>query len=339
MVVKTDDVGAAGQERFESLADAHPWPLVVQSVAGHIAWDPKRLTGISKKQLFRKIVEATLVDIEATADSTTVHAVTARVRRRVDETVQASLRSERFAKPTNEGPIHPTEALRQLKYFDEYMLNAEFDLLLSILGGPASAALLSDATGLPAAQDWNYIGNTCDCIGTLESVGIDELQVDGLLYSESARYLLSPELKLSTGVGPLQLAKYASGFVAMEELEFVAPGTRFAVAVIGARGPVGKDGDVELENARTKFLDQLSNHPDQMSRRLAKRKSEVVEGLGRATLSYLSWQDFGQLLEGELDEARARGDVTASNLIAGFLRSLATKFDRRSGQVVYSPRC
>lgn len=232
---------------IESLSDQIPWTTGVSNLVEHLLWDTKAVLGISKTELIKLIVR--WLDEECDRTSTVDQRINF-VKKKLDGLIAQTDNCQPYDKP-RASYCGPREALRRNRYFSEDYLNKEFDIFLGLSSDEYLDSLYGRFLDYPTGGRWATHGNS----GLFEySTLINKMMIDNLAYNDDRRILIANELKLGGKKNRDQLIKYSFMRLRLEDIGFIAPGTRFLLLFIGDRHvqfDLPSEIDKEIEYCRT----------------------------------------------------------------------------------------
>lgn len=317
---------ATAYHLIESLDDELPWVLALYAQAQHFTWEPRDLLGITKRDLYRRVIRETTKELSVPVSEEQQARILKAVERRLRTDMQRAAPADAYSKPIVGDPIKPTEAQRRLRLFSEIVLNHEFDVLMSLLPNAVISQYIADFFDLERKGKWRYFGNSEDLNNSLKTTFI---QPDGLLYNETLGSFVGVELKLNGALNDDQIEKYCGLFVHLKRLGMIMQDSTFRLLLIGAETTSSKEISDLKYRARNNVLKGKT-------RALKPMREEILVVLDNLRIEITNWQEFGDYLLSTLAGRREYGESYAK-LIKGFIWALEQKYSFKKKCMLYEP--
>lgn len=290
------------------LKDQLSWTTGLTNMVEFLAWEPKQILGITKKQYVRQIIEwATQPELAGKSVEEIEHAIIKKLNAKMHDTEQLETYSSQRV-----GICHPREAVRRVKFFSEEYLNKEFDIFLSLCSDVYLDSLYQQFIAFEPNGSWSTHGNS----GLFEaSTELKAMYMDNLAYNHQANVLVANELKFNGRKNPDQLLKYCVMYEHLLEKGFIDKGAKFLLLFIGGS---------ELEHNKQRLADRelalCHKRPKKYQHLLRPELLDIVDHLQVASITWSALIEFNQryLAENEVSQMEQK-------LLRGFHQSLKAK--------------
>ncbi|MEC9443572.1 MAG: hypothetical protein VX408_00730, partial [Pseudomonadota bacterium] len=222
------------------LKDQLSWTTGLTNMVEFLAWEPKQILGITKKQYVRQIIEwATQPELAGKSVEEIEHAIIKKLNAKMHDTEQLETYSSQRV-----GICHPREATRRVMFFSEEYLNKEFDIFLSLCSDVYLDSFYQQFITFEPNGSWSTHGNS----GLFEaSTELKAMYMDNLAYNHQANVLVANELKFNGRKNPDQLLKYCVMYEHLLDKGFIDKGAKFLLLFIGGS---------ELEHNKQRLADR-----------------------------------------------------------------------------------
>lgn len=290
------------------LKDQISWTTGLTNMVEFLAWEPKQILGITKKQYVRQIIEwATQPELAGKSVEEIEHAIIKKLNAKMHDTEQLGTYSSQRV-----GICHPREAVRRVKFFSEEYLNKEFDIFLSLCSDVYLDSFYQQFIAFEPNGSWSTHGNS----GLFEaSTELKAMYMDNLAYNHQANVLVANELKFNGRKNPDQLLKYCVMYEHLLEKGFIDKGAKFLLLFIGGS---------ELEHNKQRLADRelalCHKRPKKYQHLLRPELLDIVDHLQVASITWSALIAFNQryLAENEVSQVEQK-------LLRGFHQSLKAK--------------
>ncbi|MBF0657207.1 hypothetical protein IPZ60_00455 [Psychrobacter sp. NG25] len=290
------------------LKDQISWTTGLSNMVEFLAWEPKQVLGITKKQYVRQIIEwATHPELTGKNIEEIEQSIIKKLNTKMTESEQL----ETYSTQTM-GICNVREAVRRVKFFSEDYLNKEFDIFLSLCSDVYLDLFYQQFINFEPSGSWSTHGNS----GMFEnSTELKAMYMDNLAYNNQANVLVANELKLTGQKNPDQILKYCLMYEHLLEKGFIEQGTKFLLLFIG--------GDALKQNKQTLVDRELAlchKRPRKYQHLLRTELLEIVEHLEVASISWSALIEFNNRYLVENDTCQVE-----QKLLKGFHQSLESK--------------
>ncbi|MGE6328179.1 hypothetical protein [Psychrobacter pacificensis] len=290
------------------LKDQISWTTGLTNMVEFLAWEPKQILGITKKQYVRQIIEwATQPELAGKSVEEIEHAIIKKLNAKMHDTEQLGTYSSQRV-----GICHPREAVRRVKFFSEDYLNKEFDIFLSLCSDVYLDSFYQQFIPFESSGTWSTHGNS----GLFEaSTELKAMYMDNLAYNHQANVLVANELKFNGRKNPDQLLKYCVMYEHLLEKGFIDKGAKFLLLFIGGNA---------LEHNKQRLADRelalCHKRPKKYQHLLRPELLDIVDHLQVASITWSALIAFNQRYLGENEVSQVE-----QKLLRGFHQSLKSK--------------
>ncbi|GAA0800175.1 hypothetical protein [Psychrobacter piscatorii] len=290
------------------LKDQISWTTGLTNMVEFLAWEPKQILGITKKQYVRQIIEWAIDPELAGKNLEEVeHAVIKKLNAKMHESEQLNTYS-----PKTVGICDPREAIRRVAFFSEDYLNKEFDIFLSLCSDVYLDSFYQQFITFEPNGSWSTHGNS----GLFEaSTELKAMYMDNLAYNHQSNVLVANELKFNGRKNPDQLLKYCVMYEHLLEKGFIDKGAKFLLLFIGGS---------ELEHNKQRLADRelalCHKRPKKYQHLLRPELLEIVDHLQVASITWSALIEFNQRYLAENNVCQVE-----QKLLLGFHQSLKAK--------------
>jgi len=284
------------------------WTTGLTNMVEFLAWEPKQILGITKKQYVRQIIEWA-TDPELAGKS--LEEIEQSIIKKLTAKMHESEQLETYSTKTT-GICHPREATRRVMFFSEEYLNKEFDIFLSLCSDVYLDLFYQQFVTFSTGGTWSTHGNS----GLFEtSTALKAMYMDNLAYNHQSNILIANELKFNGRKNPDQILKYCVMYEHLLEKGFIDKGATFLLLFIG--------GDA-LEHSKQRLVDRelalCHKRPKKYQHLLRKELLDIVDHLQVASLTWSSLVAFN-------DRYLAENNVcqVEQKILQGFRQSLQSK--------------
>jgi hypothetical protein len=290
------------------LKDQISWTSGLSNMVEFLAWEPKQILGITKKQYVRQIIEwATHPELTGK----NIEEIEQSIIKKLNQKMTESEQLETYSTQTS-GICDAREAVRRVKFFSEDYLNKEFDIFLSLCSDVYLDLFYQQFISFEANKSWSTHGNS----GMFEnSTELKAMYMDNLAYNHQANVLVANELKLAGRKNPDPILKYCLMYEHLLEKGFIEQGTKFLLLFIG--------GDALKQNKQTLVDRELAlchKRPRKYQHLLRTELLEIVEHLEVASISWSALIEFNNRYLAENTVCQVE-----QKLLQGFHQSLESK--------------
>ena len=290
------------------LKDQISWTTGLTNMVEFLAWEPKQILGITKKQYVRQIIEwATQPELAGKSVEEIEHVIIKKLNAKMHDTEQLETYSSQRV-----GICHPREAVRRVKFFSEDYLNKEFDIFLSLCSDAYLDLLYQQFIPFESSGTWSTHGNS----GLFEaSTELKAMYMDNLAYNHQSNVLVANELKFNGRKNPDQLLKYCVMYEHLLDKGFIDKGAKFLLLFIGGNA---------LEHNKQRLADRelalCHKRPKKYQHLLRPELLDIVDHLQVASITWSALIAFNQryLAENEVSQVEQK-------LLRGFHQSLKSK--------------
>lgn len=290
------------------LKDQISWTTGLTNMVEFLAWEPKQILGITKKQYVRQIIEwATDPELAGKDVEEIEHAIIKKLNTKMHESEQLETYSTQRV-----GICHPREATRRVMFFSEEYLNKEFDIFLSLCSDVYLDLFYQQFVTFKTGGTWSTHGNS----GLFEaSTALKAMYMDNLAYNHQSNILIANELKFNGRKNPDQILKYCVMYEHLLENGFIEKGAKFLLLFIG--------GDA-LEYNKQRLVDRelalCHKRPKKYQHLLRQELLDIVDHLQVASLTWSSLIAFNDCYLAENNVCQVE-----QKLLQGFRQSLQSK--------------
>ncbi|MDX2373716.1 hypothetical protein NJD71_06185 [Psychrobacter sp. PP-21] len=290
------------------LKDQISWTTGLTNMVEFLAWEPKQILGITKKQYVRQIIEwATDPELAGKDVEEIEHAIIKKLNTKMHESEQLETYSTQRV-----GICHPREATRRVMFFSEEYLNKEFDIFLSLCSDTYLDLFYQQFITFKSNETWSMHGNS----GLFEaSTALKAMYMDNLAYNHQSNVLIANELKFNGRKNPDQILKYCVMYEHLLENGFIDKGTKFLLLFVG--------GDA-LEYNKQRLVDRelalCHKRPKKYQHLLRQELLDIVDHLQVASLTWPALIAFNDCYLAENNVCQVE-----QKLLQGFRQSLQSK--------------
>lgn len=290
------------------LKDQISWTTGLSNMVEFLAWEPKQILGITKKQYVRQIIEwATHPELTGK----NIEEIEQSIIKKLNQKMIESEQLDTYATSTS-GICDAREAVRRVTFFSEGYLNKEFDIFLSLCSDVYLDLFYQQFMNFEPNKSWSTHGNS----GLFEtSTELKAMYMDNLAYNHQANVLVANELKLAGQKNPDPILKYCLMYEHLLEKGFIEQGAKFLLLFIG--------GDALKQNKQTLVDRELAlchKRPRKYQHLLRTELLEIVEHLEVASITWSDLIEFNNRYLAENDTCQVE-----QKLLQGFHQSLESK--------------
>ncbi len=290
------------------LKDQISWTTGLTNMVEFLAWEPKQILGITKKQYVRQIIEwATDPELAGKDVEEIEQSIIKKLNTKMHESEQLETYSTQRV-----GICHPREATRRVMFFSEEYLNKEFDIFLSLCSDVYLDLFYQQFVTFKTGGTWSTHGNS----GMFEaSTALKAMYMDNLAYNHQSNVLIANELKFNSRKNPDQILKYCVMYEHLLEEGFIDKGAKFLLLFIGGNAlEYNKQRLVERE------LALCHKRPKKYQHLLRQELLDIVDHLQVASITWPALIEFNNRYLAENDTCQVE-----QKLLQGFHQSLKAK--------------